>query len=372
MKYGLLYYKDTDNIGDDIQSYAQSRFLPRIDYMIDRESLNEFVPKEKEYVKTIMNAWYQHDKFNFGISPYIYPLMISMFFKKYPYEAGITVGIDYLNEDVQEKFKKFGPVGCRDLHTKKIMDKLNIKNYFSGCMTLTLERFPDIEKGDYIVLVGLKDDEIEYVKSKTDRKVIVFKQDVKKGKFSNETWEQRKERVEKTLKLYQGAHMVVTNKLHCSLPCLSLQTPVLLLYDTSFPENKDRIGTYTEYLNYIKREDLKNTNIDFDNPKPNPTKYLELRKNLIKKCNNFINDDINITEELPDIKIFKKYSYKNKIEKDVILKHLYKLQKTYEKECEKSSYMYDEIQRLKILEKELSMAKKSRCWRFIEKVRRLK
>lgn len=27
MKYGLLYYKDTDNIGDDIQAYATSRFL---------------------------------------------------------------------------------------------------------------------------------------------------------------------------------------------------------------------------------------------------------------------------------------------------------------------------------------------------------
>lgn len=80
MKYGLLYYKGTDNIGDDIQSYAASRFLPKIDYMIDREKINEFVPQEKEYVKTIMNAWYVHDKFNFDISPYIYPLFISMFF----------------------------------------------------------------------------------------------------------------------------------------------------------------------------------------------------------------------------------------------------------------------------------------------------
>ena len=64
MKYGLLYYKDTDNIGDDIQTYAQKQFLPRIDYLIDRESLNLFVPNEKEKVATIMNAWYLH---NIGI-----------------------------------------------------------------------------------------------------------------------------------------------------------------------------------------------------------------------------------------------------------------------------------------------------------------
>ena len=38
MKYGLLYYKDTVNIGDDIQTYAARRFLPHIDYYIDREA----------------------------------------------------------------------------------------------------------------------------------------------------------------------------------------------------------------------------------------------------------------------------------------------------------------------------------------------
>lgn len=36
-KYGLIVFKNTDNIGDDIQSYAQSQFLPHIDYVIDRE-----------------------------------------------------------------------------------------------------------------------------------------------------------------------------------------------------------------------------------------------------------------------------------------------------------------------------------------------
>lgn len=47
MKYGLLYYKDTDNIGDDVQSYAQERFLPHVDYLVDRENLEMFVPDKK-------------------------------------------------------------------------------------------------------------------------------------------------------------------------------------------------------------------------------------------------------------------------------------------------------------------------------------
>lgn len=79
MKYGLLYYKDTGNIGDDIQSYAASKFLPKIDYMIDRENIEMFAPNKKEKVATIMNAWYIHDGFNFNISPYISIIYISIF-----------------------------------------------------------------------------------------------------------------------------------------------------------------------------------------------------------------------------------------------------------------------------------------------------
>lgn len=155
MKYGLLYYKNTDNIGDDIQSYASERFLPKVDYLIDRENIESFVPNKKETVATIMNAWYVHDKFNFAFSPYIKPLFISMFFKRFPYEDGITVDINYFNKNVVDNLIKYGPVGTRDLHTKKIMDELNIDSYFSGCMTLTLEKFKDVKKQDYIVAVGL-------------------------------------------------------------------------------------------------------------------------------------------------------------------------------------------------------------------------
>ena len=348
MKYGLLYYKDTDNIGDDIQSYAASRFLPRIDYLVDRENLEEFIPDKKECVKVIMNAWYVHDKYNFDFSPYIIPLNISMFFKNFSYESGITVGTNYINDNVIETLKKYSPVGTRDIHTKKIMDKLNIDNYFSGCMTLTINRFDNLEKGEYIVAVGLSKDEINYIKKCTKRKVIEFKQDVKKGSFSNESWDERKKRVEQTLKLYQSAHMVVTTKLHCSLPCLALGTSVLLLYDDSFLENKDRIGTYLGYLNNINRNEFMNTKIDFENPKKNPKKYLKLRNDLEERVQKFINYDMhNINTYLPNIDEYKIYINKSRNMRKVPINQLQILQEKYEDECIKSSKMYDELNDIK-------------------------
>lgn len=62
MKFGLVVYKQTDNIGDDILSYAGSRFLPQIDYVIDREQLDVFVPDQQEQVSAIMNGWFLYQK----------------------------------------------------------------------------------------------------------------------------------------------------------------------------------------------------------------------------------------------------------------------------------------------------------------------
>ena len=58
MKYGLIYYRDTDNLGDDILSYAGRRFLPKVDYYIDR--MNQYgTPLDSRcgYTKSDWQMW---------------------------------------------------------------------------------------------------------------------------------------------------------------------------------------------------------------------------------------------------------------------------------------------------------------------------
>jgi hypothetical protein len=76
MKYGVIYHKQTGNIGDDIQAYAASRLLPRVDYMLDREHLDTFQSKEDEPVAAIMSAWYTWAKWNWPPSASIYPKFV--------------------------------------------------------------------------------------------------------------------------------------------------------------------------------------------------------------------------------------------------------------------------------------------------------
>lgn len=78
MKYGVLYNAYNVNLGDDIQAYATSRFLPSIDYFIDRETINSFKSENDEPVAVIMNAWYMWEKWHWPPSKYIVPHMVGI------------------------------------------------------------------------------------------------------------------------------------------------------------------------------------------------------------------------------------------------------------------------------------------------------
>jgi len=161
MKYGLITYKDTENIGDDIQSYVAIRFLPKVDYYLEREELDRFVPNKKEQIITIMNGWYLHSKINFPISPYIYPLYISTHFSAYN-SGGIST--EYLNEYSKKELEKYAPIGCRDTGTVKLLNELGVDNYFSGCLTLTIQADKNIEKKNHICIVDIDEKAEKYVR----------------------------------------------------------------------------------------------------------------------------------------------------------------------------------------------------------------
>ena len=169
-KYGIILYKNTANLGDDIQAYAASRFYPHIDYVIDREFISEFVPNQKEKVKVVMNGWFNHDKTEFLISPYIDPLFISIHFTENDLylRPGYTFLTDYA-KDIMSKYK----IGCRDYHTLDVLKKLGYKDvYFSSCMTTTIDPIGKKKTKDYIVVVDMNPKIVEHLKRITDKEII--------------------------------------------------------------------------------------------------------------------------------------------------------------------------------------------------------
>lgn len=253
MKYGLVYYKYTDNLGDDILSYAAKQFLPNIDYYIDRESMDIFVPNEDEAVAVILNGWFLHIFQSFPPSPFIKPLFIGTHFRK---DENLFHDYSYLESKTAKNFlKKYEPIGCRDRNTNEVLNKIGIQSYFSGCLTLTLKPFSDIENNHKIILTDVPKEIETYVKGLLPEKDIITQTHLIPDEKRGASWQSREQCLEEHLKLYQGADLVITTRLHCALPSIALGTKTILIskYDEDW---KKRISDFAEYCTMFSAQDI--------------------------------------------------------------------------------------------------------------------
>jgi len=158
MKYGVISHKTTLNIGDDIQTYAAVRLLPRVDYVLARESLDTFCSENNEPVAVLMGHWWLWGKWHWPPAQCIYPLPMGMHINEMDiYASGSPLQRDWLGGIGGEYLRAYGPVGCRDAATMEILEACGIENYLSGCLTLTLPRQERAENaGTYACLVDLK------------------------------------------------------------------------------------------------------------------------------------------------------------------------------------------------------------------------
>lgn len=312
MKFGLMVKRETRNIGDDIQAYAVKRFLPRIDYYVDMNHMDEFIPDKEEKVAVIINGWFLQYTLNWPPSPYIKPLPISMHFTNKDWFWDTTDRAYHLQGYGLEYLKDIEPIGCRDSHTQKLLDSKGIKTEYTGCMTLTIPKFQKIEKQDYICAVDVSEEVIEQIKKTTDMEVKIVTHTVPED-YHKLSWEKRMENVEELLKLYQGARAVISYRLHCALLCLAIGTPTILLNEEY---RNDRFGDYTAYIESCKEEDFVSGKIiyDYKNISTHSDKWKELRDNLIKKCEDFVKEAEKSNEiyesDIISIKDYKKYVIK--------------------------------------------------------------
>lgn len=272
MKYGLISHIKTQNIGDDIQCYAMQRFLPHLDYLIDREHLDSFYTETGEKVAALLGGWYIHRPLNWPPSPFLKLLPIS-FHLSISTKKGL-LALTYYGADW---FKKFPAIGCRDEGSVEFLKNYGIAAYLTGCFTLTLEPFPDVEHHGKIIAVDVPNEVIEFIKRKTKKDIFITSHNLTQIQFPQEVlkfvedhdpkviiptshypaqldiphenvlypgnWSYRHTLVEGLLRFYQGASLVVTSRLHVALPCLALGTPILWILDSK-RINAYRFSTY--------------------------------------------------------------------------------------------------------------------------------
>lgn len=357
MKYAVLVGKGIankntsdgyKNIGDYIQNLAAIQFLPRVDEYIDRETLD----KGTEHVKMIMNGWFIGNINSFPCYERVDPLPISMHIVPDIFEKLLS------QKKVFEWFKNNEPIGCRDKETLSLLNKKGITGYFSNCLTLTLgKKYNNIgykKNIDNLIFVDPylnKHIDFSNIEKKSFLQLFIkhpFTVFILLRKFTGKTnvycyWEMplkakifnilqfisiysqcfslkqlrtatylshivlvgNKTRLKSEedkllyadylLKQYEKADLVVTSRIHCSLPCLAMNTPILFstgkyLHEKATSEDEGRLGGVEELFNTIQIEKNIITNkINF--PVINKDTYRKFSKDLIDRCESFIKEE---------------------------------------------------------------------------------
>ena len=274
--YGVNRYTMGCNLGDEIQSIAASCFLPKVDYFIDRESISRAVCDEK--IKLIMNGWYMIDHKQWPPARNIEPLLVSVNLSNEKFEKNIfsPQNRDYLIDN--------GPVGARDLYTLNLLHEQNIPSYFSGCLTLTLPKNEYIVRKDYVLCIDVQKDIVDKLRKQTSRKIYEFSSTFPLQYLK---CEEKFKYAFGLLKAYQSAAAVITSRLHAAMPCLALETPVLLVRD--FEKHDGRFDGLGELVRKADNKFYLN-NLDYfdvNNLTPNGSEYMKYRELLIERCEKF-------------------------------------------------------------------------------------
>ena len=287
VKYALLSYRNTENLGDEIQSIAARQFLPRVDLLVDRDFLTEVAPESEERFGLVLNGWFKHRPENWPPPKHFIPLPVSMRIGESTHIAGrlrISPQAVMLDERLAAYLRHWGPVGARDLRTLEQLEAAGVPAYLSGCLTLTLRRDPVVERRDEVVLVDVPSKVAELVRASTRRDVVI----VTHGEPGMTDPAQRFRRAEHLLLRYQSAHCVITSRLHAALPCLAYDTPVLLV--------RSQTDTRFDGLNQLVRtgweSELLGGRVQFniEDPPPNDLDYLRLREALVERVTRFVDE----------------------------------------------------------------------------------
>jgi len=275
MKYGIMIYEDTyrgTNIGDYIQSIAARQFLPKVDTFISREHLDE---SREEEIKLIMNGWFTHYPENWPPSNKIVPLFVA-------FHVNSTHAKKLLSNRGIEYLKKYEPIGCRDEYTVSLLKNKGIESYFSGCLTLTLDKYKvsESERTDKIYIVDPIFNLYSFREALTSVRFFLayilkgrYKQSIKRYKlihslissqirkkaeyrhhmlFPNNYSEQKRfEIAESLIQEYARAKCVITSRIHCALPCLALGTPVIFINSFEDSSNLSRLEGLTNLFNTV-------------------------------------------------------------------------------------------------------------------------
>jgi hypothetical protein len=250
-------------LGDDVQSWAARQYLPRIDYWINRDDQTTYAIQPETGAKisldlidkpilVIQNGWFDGRLTLWPPHPIIKPLIISFhlnedpnLFQKADYQAlkAVDDTASLLSEKATTYFKST-MVGTRDLHTLELFSQSGINAFYTGCLTLTLQQENFSGAAAEILIVDAHIGEVDLLNKLVPLHIRQKAIHISHGLIKILSPAEKQTRTEDLLRRYANARLVITNRLHCALPCLAFGTPFIWLFskqDCRIDENMYRL-----------------------------------------------------------------------------------------------------------------------------------
>ena len=302
-------YSVSVNLGDYIQTYSVRNFLDK--YYQDAEILFY----DRDHLSTyngltsivVMQGWFSHG-YMFFPSNKLIPVYVGMHLTPDSY-------CDFLNfVSINPNFFEGKVIGCRDRRTQRFLSHLNIKNYLSRCLTLTLPKRGLNSKADCVYIVDVPKRLYRYIPRKflekakfvTQRSVDVG---LEKYQYFNKS-EKYLSESEKILNEYaENAGLVITTALHCASPCTAMGVPVILI---DLEKDNSRFDFLEDIIPIYRLCDLQTNKVNWNPIAPDIEElksdmFDNLYQSIAEALGNKV-DEINLSETRRRISSFRSNS----------------------------------------------------------------
>ena len=286
MKTGVIGCLNTNNIGDYIQTLAVIKLIGKEYKILDRESLNSYNDEPR---KVIINGWFMENPLNFPPSSNIKPLFIS-------FHINPDIVSDFLNSNTVSYLKEHQPIGCRDTFTQELLEKHNIKTFFSSCVTLTLNKtdyistvykknttliigafdrlkpYIETNKGLYKALISLIKAPYKFLNYQI--KNLIFNNWLRSQNFelnfANQIVEKKISSHEEGVKLAEqvlikiaNSDHIITSRIHSALPAVAMGKKVIFINEGLDNINhRSRLSGLQSFFKSIKLKEIRILNFD--------------------------------------------------------------------------------------------------------------
>jgi hypothetical protein len=266
----------TENLGDHIQIIAGLRLLAGLGIQptryIDRDNEIHSAPgldEEVGPVGILLNGWFKTNRSEWPPHPQLVPLILGFHIRLFQCP-------ELISEASIEFFRRYQPIGCRDVYTKNLLEAKGVLAFTSNCLSLTFPRRIDNPATQTEVFVVSRDDRIRnYLPQWIGPYTFVSHYTGSRDFAANFV------QAQELLETYRSrAKLIVTTLLHSALPAMAMGIPVVVFYPlndmAAHISDRERFSSLEELVRIHGFDEIES--VDW---KPEPTDISDIKLQII-------------------------------------------------------------------------------------------